>query len=307
MRLVADIGGTNARFGWVGDAGEVLQIVRLAVAAHPTFYDAVAAALDHFGSPRVREALIAVAGPVRHGMAQLTNADWLISEDALATRLGTGAVRLINDFEAQALAIPHLGPDDRQVLGEDVPEGDPRLPRIVLGPGTGLGVALWVPRDGGYRSVATEAGHVTLACDDAPLRARLQAAVGDRPLEAEDVLSGPGIARLHLALHDRTVEPTAVTAAAADGDAEARRTLECFADLLARFAAEAVLASGAFGGVYIGGGLIESGRIPLAGPRMRAVFIGHGRMSHLLERVPLFAVRRADAALLGLARAPIDA
>jgi glucokinase len=306
LRLVADIGGTNARFGCVDASGEIRDVVKIAVRDHARFEDALDAAIERFGAPRFREALVAVAGPVRHGMAALTNADWLISEDALATWLGTGAVRLVNDFEAQALAIPHLGGDDLRTLGEALPPCDPRLPRVALGPGTGLGVSLWVPRDGGYRSVATEGGHVSLACDDARLRARLQAAVGDRPLEAEDVLCGAGIGRLHEAMHGTRAEPSAVTSAGARGDAAAIATLERFADLLARFAAESVLATGAFGGVYIGGGLIEAGHIPLAGERMRKVFVGAGRMAHLLEKVPLFAVRRVDTALLGLARAPIS-
>ena len=119
------------------------------------------------------------------------------------------------------------------------------------------------------------------------------------------MLSGAGIARLHEALHQVEADPAAVTAAAAGADAAARATLECFADLLARFAAEAVLVSGAFGGVYIGGGLIEAGTVPLDGARMRRVFDGQGRMAHVLRKVPMYAVRRIDSALLGLARVPL--
>ncbi|MEZ5660186.1 MAG: ROK family protein [Burkholderiaceae bacterium] len=306
MRLIADIGGTNARFALVDPLGVQQALVKLAVVAYPAFDDALDAALAQFGNPRVREAVLAVAGPIRAGMVALTNADWLISEHALAARLGTGSVRLVNDFEAVALAIPHLQGDDLQALGEPPGPSDARLPRLALGPGTGLGAALWVPLEhGGYRSVATEAGHMSLACDDPALRGRLQASVGQRPLEAEDVLSGAGIARLHEALHQIVADPSAVTAAAAGADAAARATLDCFADLLARFAAEAALVSGAFGGVYIGGGLIEAGTVPLDGARMRRVFDGQGRMAHVLRKVPLYAVRRIDSALLGLARVPL--
>ncbi|MEZ5650895.1 MAG: glucokinase [Burkholderiaceae bacterium] len=307
MRLIADIGGTNARFALVDPRGEIGALVKLAVADHVRFDDALDQALVRLEAPRLTSAVLAVAGPIRHGAVALTNADWHVSEDGLAARLGTGDVRLVNDFEAVALALPHLSGADIERLGPDVETRDPRLPRLAVGPGTGLGASLCVPLgDERYRSVATEAGHVSLACDDSALRGRLQAMIGDRPLEAEDVLSGQGIARLHEALHGVSVEPAAVTEAALRHDAAACRTLEVFIGLLARFAAETALACGAFGGVYIGGGLVEGGRVVLDGERMRSAFVGHGRMRAVLERVPLFALRRLDTALLGLAKATFD-
>ncbi|MEZ5740152.1 MAG: glucokinase [Burkholderiaceae bacterium] len=303
MRVVADIGGTNARFARIGPDGLPAGQVRLAVADHADFASALEAALAMLGGPLPQQAVVAVAGPVHDGVCHLTNADWTIDRRVIAARLGSERVRVVNDFEAVALALPHLGPADITTLGPaEGPAADPRTAmKLALGPGTGLGVALHLG-DAGGASVATEGGHVPLALADPGLLERLQAVAPPGPLEAEYFLSGPGLARLHRALHDRVLDEHQVTAAADAGEPAAQRTIALFLDLLAGFAASAALGAGALGGVYLAGGLVGEGRIRVDGARFRRTFNGEGRMAAWLARVPLHIITRADPAFLGLAR-----
>lgn len=304
-RLVADIGGTNARFALADADGTVGRVETLLVHDHVSFDTALEEALTTLGSGAPDSAAIAVAGPVRAGKASLTNGAWSFSEAALAKRCRGGHAALVNDFQAVASAIPHLKSGDLEPLGPVPPRDEAKAPRLALGPGTGLGAALLVPFGDRWRSIATEAGHRSLPVDDYDRVAMLRRVAPDGPPEAEAILSGPGIARLHHALTGADADSETITAAAAKGDPAAGDTIAIFTDLLAGFAAELVLSTGAMGGVYLGGGLIGGGVLTLDPARFRAAFVGRGRMAALLETVPSAIIRHPNPALLGLARMPL--
>ncbi|WP_270937332.1 glucokinase, partial [Falsiroseomonas oryzae] len=140
--LLADIGGTNARFALLdGSPGAPLV---LPVAAFATVEDAIAAALARLApGGGVQQAVLALAGPVLHEPVRLTNAPWKVATAPIAARFGFARVRLVNDFLAQAHALPHLAPADLRPIGGG--RRDTAAPMLVLGPGTGLGVAGFLP------------------------------------------------------------------------------------------------------------------------------------------------------------------
>jgi glucokinase len=194
--LLADIGGTNARFALLD--GEVIgPPVILSVAAHATTEDAVAAALSRLAPQGgVQGAVLALAGPVIDEPVRLTNAHWVFSSSALAARFGF-RVRLVNDFLALAHALPHLAPADLIPVGGGQRQAG--APMLVLGPGTGLGAAGFLP--GPALAVPTEAGHIGLAPAD-PWQDQVVAALRARCGRAgtEEALSGRGLANLYAVL-----------------------------------------------------------------------------------------------------------
>jgi len=305
--LLADIGGTNARFALLRDDG-ISQVQRLRVDAYNDPADAIAAYLDQAGASPPALAVLAVAGPVEQGGARLTNAGWRFDAAALARAGGFDRVRLINDFEAQAWALPELAPDNVTPLGGGTARHD--AARLVLGPGTGLGVAAYLPptADGPERVVTGEGGHATLAAegpDEWALLARLRARYGR--VSAERVLSGPGLAALAEAVAEEQGEavpartPEAVLAAARDGDPTARRAEAVFCGLLGAFAGDLALIFGARGGVWLGGGLTAALAAELPGSTFRARFEAKGRFRDYVADIPVWIVRHPEPALLGLA------
>jgi len=165
--LVADIGGTNARFGLVRtEGGSVEDVIAVKCADFETPEAAAGNYLDMIGArhgtrPRPKVAAYAVAAAIHGDSVRLTNHNWTISRPAALAALGARIVLLLNDFEALALALPHLGDNDAVAIGPGTP--DRHRPMAVIGPGTGLGVALCVPAGRGWVAIAGEGGHATMA------------------------------------------------------------------------------------------------------------------------------------------------
>lgn len=300
--LLADIGGTNARFGLLPEAGEVQDIAHFAVAD----FDSAESAMRHYlerSGTRPEGAVLAVAATVSGGRARLTNGTWSFDAARLAAALGLRWVELVNDFAAVARAIPRLEPRQLVELGGGGGEGD--APVAVLGPGTGLGAATLLP-DG--RVLVGEGGHVTLpAADDreaallAILRRRFE------HVSAERVVSGMGLVDLHEAVRELDgltasgIEDAAdVTAAAAAGDAPAQATLDAFFAFLGSVAGNMALVVGARGGVYLAGGILPRLVEPLLGSRFRERFEQKGRFRGYLESIPTKLIVEPDPAFLGL-------
>jgi glucokinase len=262
--LVADVGGTNARFGLITQMGGQPEAVAvLNVSQHQGLTDAVAAYLAHnAGGVRPGAACLAIAGPVDKDRYRLTNAEWAGSIDDL----GIPRAVLLNDFEALAISLPHLAGDDLVPLGGPTPRAG--LAKVVLGPGTGLGVAGLVPTGRGWLPVPGEGGHTSVpAVTDLEMEiVKALRADGLPYVDAEHLLSGTGLPRLHRGLSlVRGVEPPALTAAqiTASDDPLCTETVEIFLALLGGFASNMALALGARGGVYLGGGVLPrlAGRI----------------------------------------------
>jgi glucokinase len=301
--LLADIGGTNARFALL-EGHRPGPPLTLHVADFPAFDDALAAALARLAPGRaVTQAVLALAGPVEGETARLTNATWEVSAPALAARFGFARVRLVNDFLAQAHALPHLAGADLRPIGGG--QALPGAPMVVLGPGTGLGVAGFVP--GAGLAVPTEGGHIGLAPTDAredAVVATLRARHGRAG--AEEALSGRGLALLHEVLAGLrgarlpSRDPAAVIAAAGTCPVAAE-AVEVFLGLLAGLAGDLALAWGARGGIFIAGGIPPRLAGWLDEAAFRARFEAKVPMRPWMAQVPLAFVMHPAPAFLGLA------
>lgn len=315
--LIGDIGGTHARFALVTPGAVAPRAIqRLLCADYP---DPVAAIQDYLarvgavGDAAPREACLAVAGPLDGERLTLTNLDWDVTRGELRQALGLTHLRLINDFIAQALGVPHVGEAHRVVL--QAGEAAPRAMRLVIGPGTGLGMAGLLPAgrgDGRQRwlPLPSEGGHAAFAATDArehDLLDHFRQRFGR--VSVERLLSGPGLLalyRAHCALegiapHCRT--PAEVTAAAGSGDDGARATLLRFLKILGDVSGDAALTLGARGGVTLCGGILPRLLPWLPESRFLAAFAAKGRLAAYAGRIPVQVVTDPWTGLRGAAEA----
>ena len=313
--LVADIGGTNARFGWVGGSGGAVQHVRkLPVPGHAGPAQAARAYLADmagtlgaaFNAPR--RAAFAVATAVAGDRVVLTNSHWDFSCTAVQAELGLDDLLVLNDFEALALALPHLQPAQLRCHGV-VPQARGTL--AVIGPGTGLGVAGVVETATGWVALPGEGGHTTLAASD-DFESELLAQVRRtyRHVSAERLLSGIGLPVLHgavAAVTGNSATPLAAEEVVARGlagsDPCCRQTLDVFCALLGSFAGNVALTLGARGGVYIGGGIVPRLGELFFASAFREKFEAKGRFAAYLQQVPTALITDTLVALTGAAAA----
>ncbi len=305
--LIGDIGGTNARFALVEDAGTPCRVEVLSCAAFPGLEAAVAAYLERIAPPVVpKDAVIAIAAPVDGDRVHMTNHPWTFSVAETRAGLGLDSFRVVNDFTAVALSVPQLGPGDRRAIGGGHPH--PGAPIAVLGPGTGLGMSGLVPApDGGWIPLATEGGHASLAAADARERAVL-AALARRygHVSIERAVSGGGIVNLARAIAEIDGRPAppcdpALITATARTDPVAGQALDMFAAMLGTAASNLALSLGARGGVYIGGGIVPRLGSAFPDSRFRARFEDKGRYRGYLTAIPTCVITRPEPALIGLA------
>ncbi len=317
LGLIADIGGTNVRFALTDRHGEWRdeQDFRCADFAGPTeAARAYLAAVQptktaSFGAPVF--GAFCVACPVLGDTITLTNNPWRFSVDGTRKALGLDRLSVVNDFVANALACPLLAPADRVQIGKGAPRDG--FPIAAIGPGTGLGVALLVPRGEGWLPVATEGGHVTLPATterEAEVLAALRdtlAPTGDPHVSGERAVSGPGLALLHATLcrlagrNGPPLTPAEVSGAAIAGtDPQAVEALDLFFGFLGSLAGNLALTTGALGGVYILGGIVPRILDPMRASRFRAQFEAKGRFRDYLSGVPTLAVTHPYPAFLGL-------
>ncbi len=314
--LIADIGGTNARFALTDPAAGRLvlhQQQSLPAAEFASLQHAAEHYLDRVGVRPV-QASIAVACPVAGDEVRLTNRAWAFSQAELKRALGLAQLTVINDFGAVAYAVPALGADDRVLLhGSDALP--PRGPVTVIGPGTGLGVALLIgDTESGWRVVETEGGHVSFApqSDEELAISRWISARYGR-CSNERLLCGPGIAHIDAALaagNDLSVasdwekhlrDPADIVAAALDGhDLNARRTLAQFCAVLGSVAGDAALIHGART-VMIAGGIVPRFVPFLKSSAFRERFLAKGRFAAYLESVSIQVITHPQPGLLGAA------
>lgn len=299
--LVADIGGTNTRCA-IGTADCALShIATFRNRDHSglgpllrTYLDALPAGL------RPRRAALAVAAPIRGRQVRMINIDWEFSTDDLVRLLGLEQVEVINDFSALAWSLPVLGTADLLQVGGT--QAQPRGVKVVIGPGTGLGAAGLVPAgDRGWVAVPGEGGHATLAATDdreADLLHRARAQFGH--VSAERLVAGPGLPVLHELLGGERLAPEEISARAGAGDALALQTLETSFRFLGSVAGNLALTYGAFGGVYIGGGVVPRHIEIFARSGFRSAFEAKGRYREYLAAIPAFVIMAPYPALAGL-------
>jgi len=314
--LVADIGGTNARFGLVrGEGGSVEDIIALKVADFATPEAAAASYLDTVGGrqgtrPQPKVAAFAIAAAIHGDVVRLTNHNWTVSRPAAIAALGARRVLLLNDFEALALALPKLSESDIKVMGNARPERT--LPMAVIGPGTGLGVATCVPTPGGsWMALAAEGGHVSASAADEFESAILNLVRSEfGHVSAERVLSGIGLPNLYRAIvrlkggQPEQLEPQAITQRAlANEDAHCVATLDTFCAMLGSFAGNVALTIGARGGVFICGGIVPRLGDWFLRSRFRERFEAKGRFKSYLAVIATAVVTASHPAMTGAAQA----
>jgi len=307
LRLVADIGGTNARFALADGDGGAGAAANLRVADFPQFDDALRAymaRLDTDTRARVESAAFAAAGPVEGDTIKLTNAPWRISAQDVSARLGV-PVRLFNDLQAVALALPFLGTGDIVPVGP-VPFQPASTQRMVaVNVGTGFGAATAIPAGEAWLACPSEAGHMTLAPTDTEEAALLAAIAPGRAATLEDVLSGDGVVALYAALSGEAAMMADQVFARAADDGAARRTVALISHWLGRTAGDLVLATAAWGGAYLLGGVVSGWAAHCNAQAFRAAFEDKGKMRARMGAVFSGVVTRKDVALLGLAKAAI--
>ena len=305
--LVADIGGTNARFALADIATlEVVSVRTLAGADYPNLADAMKAYLKDIAEP-VSHAGIAVAAPLDADEVQFTNSSWSFVQSKLAAEVGLEAVHVFNDFEALSLSLPHLTPDELHQIGGGAPVAN--APKAVLGPGTGLGVAGLVWSGAEWVALPGEGGHMTLGAEDERELALIERLrKGRSRLSAERALSGSGLSDLHLAVaasHGHNLEalaPADVGKQALSGkDEVAAEALDIFVTWLGRFAGDVALVLGAHGGVYLGGGIAPKMLDRLTQGDLREAFERKGRMTAFVEPIPIYVIIAEFPALTGAA------
>ena len=307
--VVADIGGTHARFARLNPQGGLGPVTKLSTKAFTGIADALDAFLLIDGGPRPARLSLAVAGPVLGDDVALTNAPWRFSIRDLEARLKLAELKVANDYEALALALPHLAAADKVRIGTYRGDGQTGAPLAVLGPGTGLGMAGLVPVGAGWHPVTSECGYIGLAPQtDRELSAFRILRDQYGRVSAERVLSGPGLVDLHLALavldNRRPAEETPeaiIRAAKADGRGAAAETVRMFCDLLGGLAGDVALLLLARGGIYLAGGILPRIVDMLQGSRFRERFESKGRGTPVVADTPTFLITHEFPTLLGCA------
>ena len=313
-RLLGDVGGTNARFGWQAQAdGPITDIHILPCADHATIEAAIRAYLRLAGKPQPAACAFGIANPVTGDQVRMTNHHWAFSIRELQSALGLSQLKVINDFTALALSLPDIPPAHRVQISGTTAQAD--APIALLGAGTGLGVSGLVPSGtpGHWLPLAGEGGHITLAAhtlQEYQIIELIRQRYGH--VSAERVLSGQGLVDVYTALRQQLGLPAQAVRSAADisqwalqdQDAVALQALNLFAGWLGSVAGDLVLTLGARGGVYLGGGIVPRWLGWLEQSAFQARFTAKGRFAAYLQDVPVWVINAPDSpALWGAARA----
>lgn len=308
MRMVVDIGGTNARFALVpAGSPEPQDEVTVRCADFAGLEHAARRYLQDQGNPIVREAALDVAVDPIGDFIKLTNGPWGFSIEQTRRALGLDRLQVVNDFTALALAVPTLRPDEVQSIGGGA--AVPGMPIAVIGPGTGLGVSGLIPAGGRFIALQGEGGHTAFS----PMNEReagvlrwLQQRYDH--VSTERVVSGMGLENLYQALcvldgvTPKAFGPDKITAAAlANTDAQCAAAVEMFCAILGTAAANLVVTLGARAGCYIGGGIVPRFGDFFARSPFRTRFETKGRFSSYVAAVPTYVILARTPALRGLA------
>ncbi|MGH6763607.1 MAG: glucokinase [Phyllobacterium sp.] len=305
--LVGDIGGTNARFAILADGqSEAVEFPVIQTASFATIDDAIRDAILARTDLKPRSAMLAIAGPVDGDEIELTNCPWVVRPKAMIATLGLEDVIVVNDFEAQALAVVAL--DERYLLQLGGNKAEPYGSRVVLGPGTGLGVAGLIHSHGIWIPVPGEGGHVDFgprSQRDFEIFPHIETIEGR--IAGEQVLSGRGLQNIYRAICKTdgtapTLEtPADITAAGLAGTSgEAQETIALFVDYLGRLAGDFALTFMAHGGVYLAGGIAQRIIGALQAPSFRRYFEDKAPHTAIMREIPVFVVTHPLAALAGL-------
>jgi glucokinase len=309
--IVADIGGTNARFGLVTHYNATSQLFTIEqqttfpCADYPNFDAALAAYIEQIQTS-VTQACIAIAGPVSGDEFKMTNLSWSFSRSEIKQRFNLEHFEVINDFAAQACALPYLQPEDLIAIKSG--HADTFGTRGIIGPGTGLGVGSLTYHHGQWIPVAGEGGHVALCpMTDLELKVFAQLQQQQSYVSAETLLCGSGLSTLYKALSDpqkdnaAELSPADITEKAKQGDNLCLAVMNVFFHQLGVIAGNLALSNGTTGGIYLAGGILP--RIPdlLKQSDFIHGFENRGTMTDYNRRIPVTLITHPYPALIGSA------
>ncbi|HBQ39061.1 MAG TPA: hypothetical protein DD808_00590 [Halieaceae bacterium] len=312
LRLVADVGGTNSRVALFDPRDGSLQALRVYQnASHADFGAVLESWFREVDADAPREACIAVAAPPSGNNARMINIDWELRGAELAQRFGIRQLGLMNDFEANACALPWLRPQDSTTLQAGRTTKPARL--AVLGPGTGLGGAVLDMRTDGAVAVACEPGQMDLAPLGAAQMALWPVLQRHHPrIYAELLLSGAGLRRLYLALGEaegkvtEDLDPAAISARGVAGsDPLCVATLTQFCAFLGAASANFVLANGTYDALYLAGGIVPRMVPFLQQSAFLSCFHDRGPLQSALQRTAVAVITHPYPGLVGAGRAPL--
>lgn len=310
VRLIADIGGTNARFALFSLEHGVHRQIVLSCADYDEILAAINAYLSMVGEPEIKEAAIAIATAIVSDQVTMTNHHWSFSIEGLKQQMALDRLIVKNDFTALALSIPKLDAKDFTQVG-GVTSSERKTPLGVIGAGTGLGVSglipygdLWIPLEG-------EGGHVTVSPANNREVEIIQACWKKYPhISAERLVSGMGLQNLYNAICETdAVEPERLTPreisvlGISNANPRCAEALDIFCGLLGSVAGDLALTLGAYRGVYIGGGIVPQLGSYFEQSSFRERFEAKGRFRHHLEQVPVFVINTENPALYGIGEA----
>jgi glucokinase len=309
VRLVADIGGTNARFALFHPDQSIHSLRVLACADYPDIVAAVQAYMAMIGVSNIKEAAFAIANPIDGDRIEMTNHNWAFSIGATRRALGLSRLTFKNDFTALAMSIPSLVESELRQIG-----GEPRTERralAVLGPGTGLGVSGLIRDGDNWVTLEGEGGHVSVSPANPRECDILQVCWAKYShVSAERLVSGMGLQNLYQAIctleniEAKDFSPADITMLGQHAEnRQCEEALSVFCGLLGSVAGNLVLTLGAFDGVYIGGGIVPRLGDYFDQSTFRERFEAKGRFSKHLIKVPAYVIQADNPALVGIGRA----
>ena len=306
-RLVADIGGTNARFALEIAPQQFKFVEVLACNDYNTLVDAVKEFLRRHDISAVRHAAVAIANPIVGDWVQMTNHHWAFSIETTRQALHLETLLFLNDFTAQALAITRTPAEELLQVGGLAPvEG---APKAVIGPGTGLGVSGLIPSPAGYVPLAGEGGHTSFPpFDDAEMAVWQYAKQRYGHVSAERFLSGAGLVLIYEALAEREgarrqdLTAAEISERALSGSSPlCRLTLDIFCAMVGTVSSNLALTLGARGGVYLCGGIVPRFIDYFRQSPFRNRFESKGRFDAYLAAIPVYVVLSKHPGISGAA------
>jgi len=306
-KVIADIGGTNARFALLNENGSIQDQIVLRGADYPDFISAYREYLNKIGNPKVTDAAIAIANPIDGDVIKMTNHDWNFSIKEAQESLLLETLTFKNDFEALAMSIPFLEENDIYQVG-GVPTSN-KQPIAVLGPGTGLGVSGLVFSGDKWIALSTEGGHVSLSPTTKREIEVFKCCLKQyEHVSAERLISGGGLVLLYSLICelDKVEVNTDLTAhdisqhALSNSNPQCAEALDIFTGLLGVVAGNLALTLGATGGVFIGGGIVPKLGDYFKSSAFRARFDAKGRFEDYLKEIPVYVIKAKYPALIGI-------
>lgn len=308
--LIADIGGTNARFALADNsASQFSQAQTLEAAEFEHVTDAIDTYLSSHGITQLTAISLAVAGPIRNERVIFPNSHWQVDCADLRTRYQIEHAYLLNDWEAISYSLSSMGSDDViNIGGEWAPLQDGDYTVGALGPGSGLGMSGLLRRNQTLIPLVTEGGHAGFSPENqlqGLILNHLHQKFDDR-ISRERLLSGPGIINIHEALcaiHNQENPGLGAADIAVAGinkqDPICEETFDLFFEILGQVAGDIALALGANDGVFIGGGICQRYPTQLANSKFRKGFENKGRHSGLMKEIPTWLITHNNPGLLG--------